>query len=311
MSSCCLSAVQVVRFVKFTYGCSSNQSTILRKVPIALAHSLFLRYNCSCAGQLENADPCVQSDSFKHWYKNWKELRKYKLTASTFGQAVGLWPKRRVQLWEEKIGMIKPLSVRDHMAMRWNNIKEKEAIVRYSLITDNIVSFKNFQVYREMNVKDNWLAASPDGVIDKSINPLPSKGILEIKCPYFDGDKNKMIPWKRLPIYYVPQAQGLMEILDRDWIDVYGWTINGSSLFRLFRDKEYWQLLETALSDFWWKHVQPAKELCKGSKIANSRVYEPKPRHELLQQIIYQSRCVLNNSEFVMREIGGKLSHMS
>lgn len=45
-----------------------------------------------------------QSSSLQHWFKNWQQQRKYKLTASTFAGAIGLWPRRRVQLWLEKIG---------------------------------------------------------------------------------------------------------------------------------------------------------------------------------------------------------------
>ncbi|KAJ8536363.1 hypothetical protein K7X08_034764 [Anisodus acutangulus] len=139
-----------------------------------------------------------------------------------------------------------------------------------------------------MNMGDDWLAASPDGVVDKFVYHLPSRGVLEIKCPFFNGDMTKATPWKRIPIYYVPQAQGLMEILDQDWMDYYVWTTKGSSLFRLHRDEEYWQLLKTALSDFWWKNVQPAKELCKRSNIRNPFVelasHKPEPKHEVFRQ---------------------------
>lgn len=201
--------------------------------------------------------PILQSSGLQHWFKNWQHLRKHKLTASTFGLAIGFWPRGRARLWLEKLGAIEPFS--GNLATCWSNIKEEEALERYKLITGNTVSYPEFQVYGKKNPEDNWLAASPDGAVDSYIYGLPTRGVLEIKCPFFGGDMSRATPWKRVPLHYIPQAQGLMEILDRDWMDMYVWTVNGSSLFRLHRNVEYWNILKIALSDFWWKHVQPAK----------------------------------------------------
>ncbi|KAJ0078981.1 hypothetical protein Patl1_23693 [Pistacia atlantica] len=251
----------------------------------------------------------LQSSSLKHWFKNWQESRKHKLTASTFAGAVGFWPRRRVQLWLEKIGAIEPFS--GNLATCWSNIKEEEAIERYKLITGNTVLFPNFQVHDNKNLEDDWLAASPDGLVDRSVYDLPSRGVLEIKCPYFDGDMTRAYPWKRVPCFCIPQAQGLMEILDRDWMDFYVWTPKGSSLFRLYRDSEYWDVLKIALSDFWWEHVQPAREVCSNSVISEPlkqlRYLKPAPRHELWRDLVFESKRIVDNSSLLMREIHGKL----
>lgn len=251
----------------------------------------------------------IQSGCLQHEYKNWPDARKHKLTASTFGAAVGFWPQRRVQLWLEKIGAIEPFS--GNLAISWNNIKEGEALERYQLITGHCVSLLEFQVYGGNNPQENWLAASPDGIADNSVYGLAPRGVLEIKCPFFGGDKSIAYPWKRIPLYYIPQAQGLMEIMDRDWMDFYVWTLNGSSLFRIHRDVQYWSLLKLALSDFWWKHVQPAKELRTKFFITDPlnelKSLMPAPRHELWRSIISESRRVANSSEFLLREINGKL----
>lgn len=250
----------------------------------------------------------LQSSSLQHWFKNWQELRKHKLTASTFSSAVGFWPRRRVQLWLEKIGAIEPFT--GNLATCWSNIKEEEALERYKLITGNAVLFPEFQVYKK-NPDDDWLAASPDGVVDMLFYGLPSRGVLEIKCPFFGGDMSKASPWSRIPLYCVPQAQGLMEIMDRDWMDFYVWTPKGSSLFRLYRDVEYWDALRMALSDFWWKHVQPAREVCSKSVITNPltqlRSLRPAPRHELCSFLVYESKHLIDESRLLMREINGKL----
>ncbi|KAJ4950844.1 hypothetical protein NE237_027676 [Protea cynaroides] len=251
----------------------------------------------------------LQSSCLQHWFKNWREQRKHKLTASTFGGTVGFWPGRRVQLWLEKLGAIEPFT--GNLATCWNNIKEEEALERYKLITGNSVYFPEFQIHGKKNPEDEWLAASPDGVVDQVVYGLPSRGVLEIKCPFFGGDMQKAFPWKRIPLYYIPQAQGLMEILDRDWMDFYVWTPNGSSLFRINRDVEYWNLMKLALSDFWWKHVQPARDLYCKSQITDPliqmRSLKPTPRHELCGAIVYASKYLVDDSKLLMREIHGKL----
>ncbi|KAA0036472.1 DNA-directed RNA polymerase subunit beta' [Cucumis melo var. makuwa] len=251
----------------------------------------------------------LQSSSFQHWFKNWQELRKHKLTASTFAGAIGFWPRRRAQLWLEKLGAIEPFC--GNLATCWSNMKEEEALERYKLITGNSVLFPEFQVYGKANSEDDWLAASPDGAIDKMVYGLPSRGVLEIKCPFFNGDMRNASPWSQVPRYCIPQAQGLMEIMDRDWMDFYVWTPNGSSLFRLYRDPEYWDVLKIALSDFWWKHVQPAREICSKYVITNPLIelksFRPSPRHELCSYIVCESRRVVNNSKLLLREFDGRL----
>ncbi|RHN73258.1 putative restriction endonuclease type II, YqaJ viral recombinase, ING family [Medicago truncatula] len=249
--------------------------------------------------------PCLQ-----HWFKNWQTLRKQKLTASTFAAAIGFWHKRRSQLWLEKIGAIEPFS--GNLATCWSNIKEEEALERYKLITGNTVLFSEFQVY-DSKPEDSWLAASPDGIIDRMVYDLPSRGVLEVKCPYFDGDMSKALPWYRIPVHYIPQAQGLMEILGRDWMDFYVWTVNGSSLFRIYRDPEYWDVMKIALSDFWWKHVQPARESYSSSVIKDPlfqlRSLTPAPKHELCRDIVYRSKHIVDNSNLLIREIHGKMTN--
>lgn len=252
-----------------------------------------------------------QSSSFQHWFKNWKELRKHKLTASTFAGAIGFWPRRRAQLWLEKLGAIDQFC--GNLATCWSNMKEEEALERYKLITGNSVSFPEFQVYGKANSEDDWLGASPDGAINKMVYGLPSRGVLEIKCPFFDGDMRKASPWSRVPLYCIPQAQGLMEIMDRDWMDLYVWTPKGSSLFRLYRDVEYWDVLKIALSDFWWKHVQPAREMCSKYTITNPLIelksLRPSPKHELCSYIVCESKRVVDNSKLLLREFDGRLQN--
>ncbi|XP_074274640.1 uncharacterized protein LOC141598775 [Silene latifolia] len=265
----------------------------------------------SCGRRGESS--IIRSSNLQHWFKNWQDLRKNKLTASTFALAIGFFPKRRVQLWLEKIGAIEPFP--GNLATCWSNIKEEEALERYKLITGNTLVFPSFQVLDRCGLedKDDWLAASPDGVIDVDnvVYGLSSGGVLEVKCPYFGGEMRNASPWKRLPLYCIPQAQGLMEILDKDWMDFYVWTPHGSSLFRIYRDVEYWDTLKFALHDFWWNHVVPARELYAKynitKPISQLSHLKPEPQHDLYSYIVYESKRIVDNSKLLVREINGKI----
>lgn len=268
-----------------------------------LLASQYCTTRCLCTP----SHPILESIGRRHWFKNWEEQRKYKLTASTFAQAIGFWPNRRVQLWLEKVGVVEPFT--GNRATRWNNEKEEEALERYKLITGNPVMFPDFHVSGKLNHQDNWLAASPDGIIDKNVYGLPYGGVLEIKCPYYNGDVRKSYPWSHVPYNCIPQAQGLMEILDRDWMDFYVWTPKGSSLIRIHRDVEYWNVLKIALSDFWKDHVQPAREIYSNYAVQDPlhelKSYWPAPKHELCRHIVNESKRVVGISRLLMREING------
>ncbi len=55
------------------------------------------------------------------------------------------------------------------------------------------------------------------------------------------------------------QVQGLMDMFDREWCHLYCWTPNGSTIFHIPRDRQYWLHCFEVLADFWWGHVIPAK----------------------------------------------------
>ncbi|XP_062096392.1 uncharacterized protein LOC133802136 isoform X3 [Humulus lupulus] len=306
---------QEAAYCLLPFGSCCSNGLFLRRVHTRGSHNIY-RHGVN-GGVLNNryASPethsILQSSGLQHWFKNWQQLRKNKLTASTFASAIGFWRRRRVQLWLEKVGAIEPFS--GNLATCWSNIKEEEALERYKLITGNTVLFPEFQVYSaKTKPGEDWLAASPDGVVDGLVYGLSSRGVLEIKCPFFNGDMSKASPWSRIPLYCIPQAQGLMEIVDRDWMDFYVWTPKGSSLFRLYRDAEYWDVLKMALSDFWWQHVHPARECSSKSPVVldpltDLRSLKPLPRHELCSYIVYDSKRIVDESKLLMREINGIL----
>ncbi|ONK57600.1 uncharacterized protein A4U43_C09F2150 [Asparagus officinalis] len=172
--------------------------------------------------QLTSSDAPQRSDE-------WFSLRRDKLTTSTFSTALGFWKgNRRSELWYEKVyaPTTDTLDSAAKAAMNWGVVNEAKAIEQYKSITGRDVGLLGFAVHAE--AKFGWLGASPDGLLDC----YPNNGILEVKCPYNKGKPELALPWNAMPYYYMPQVQGQMEIMDRDWVDLYCWTPNGSSIFR-------------------------------------------------------------------------------
>ncbi|GJP30011.1 hypothetical protein CLOM_g22034 [Closterium sp. NIES-68] len=238
--------------------------------------------------------------------EEWFAMRAGRLTASAFEKAVGFYPKGRQQLWEEKVGVRAPFAGNE--ATQWGQGKEEEALLEYARLTGGEVEHRAFQIYKHHDPTFSWLGASPDGLLPSdplSLHSSPlSPGVLEIKCPWNRGSPLSASPYPSVPFYYMPQIQGLLEIFDRDWLDFFVWTkMGGSALFRVERDKEYWRLLFTALEEFWWQHVVPAKEALgegRGEEEVRGRFY-PGQAHDLMREIRLRSERISNGCRMVLK----------
>lgn len=86
------------------------------------------------------------------------------------------------------------------------------------------------------------------------------EGVLEVKCPFNKGAPESGHPWDAMPDYYMPQVQALMEVFDCDWAHLYCWTPSqGSAIFHVARDPDYWAAVWVLLAEFWYEHYVPAK----------------------------------------------------
>ncbi|KAJ0493575.1 putative restriction endonuclease type II, exonuclease, phage-type/RecB, YqaJ viral recombinase [Helianthus annuus] len=245
------------------------------------------------------------SDSPAQRSEEWFALRKDKLTTSAFSTALGFWKgKRRYELWHEKVfvsdmeSMIIPEAIR---AMEWGVTNESKAIENYKSITGREVSLLGFATHSES--KFDWIGASPDGLLGRD----PNLGILEVKCPFNKGKPELALPWTSMPYYYMPQVQGQMEVLDRDWVDLYCWTLNGSTIFRVCRDREYWMLIYGILREFWWENVVPAREALAMGNEEEVKKYEPTSTHKQTALAIRKSIELANGSKLLCREIAGHI----
>jgi uracil-DNA glycosylase len=146
-------------------------------------------------------------------------------------------------------------------ATAWGSGKEDEALAAYTHLTGADVSHVSFRVLSP-DEAELWLGASPDGLIAPPAAGGHTPGVLEIKCPWNKGRPESATPYPGVPWYYMPQVQGLMAVFDRGWCDVFCYTVGqGSTIYRVERDPEYWALMYRALSDFWWQNVVPGKEV--------------------------------------------------
>ncbi|XP_010250850.1 PREDICTED: uncharacterized protein LOC104592967 [Nelumbo nucifera] len=234
--------------------------------------------------------------------EEWFALRRDKLTTSTFSTALGFWKgNRRSELWHEKVFPmgVETIATAARAAMEWGVLNESTAIERYMSITGRDVSYLGFAVHAEEQFK--WLGASPDGLL----GCCPGGGILEVKCPYNKGKPELGLPWSNMPFYYMPQVQGQMEIMDRDWVDLYCWTPNGSTIFRVHRDRGYWELIHGILREFWWENVVPAREALLLGREEDAVAYKPASTHSQTGLAIVKSMKLAAQVKLVCREIAG------
>ncbi|XP_068332581.1 uncharacterized protein [Pyrus communis] len=237
--------------------------------------------------------------------EEWFALRKDKLTTSTFSTALGFWKgTRRPELWHEKVfESEKQIVEASKRAMEWGMLNEEVAIEKYKSITGREVSSYGFATHADERY--GWIGASPDGLLEGLIDCYQGGGILEVKCPYNKGKPDKALPWSTMPFYYMPQVQGQMEVMDREWVDLYCWTPNGSTIFRVCRDRSYWNLMHGILREFWWENVVPAREALLLGKEEEAKKYIPTSTHKQTGLAIVKSLKLASESKLLCREIAG------
>ncbi|KAE9454701.1 hypothetical protein C3L33_13395, partial [Rhododendron williamsianum] len=235
--------------------------------------------------------------------EEWFALRRDKLTTSTFSTALGFWKgSRRYELWHEKVfASTLPFSEASKSAMQWGVLNEEVAVDKYKSITGRDVGSLGFATHAEERF--DWMGASPDGLL----GCFPGGGILEVKCPYNKGKPEMGLPWSTMPFYYMPQVQGQMEIMDRDWVDLYCWTPNGSTIFRVCRDRDYWRLIHGILREFWWENVVPAREALLLGIEEEVGSYKPESTHKQTGLAISVSIKLAKEAKLLCREIAGHI----
>jgi len=162
--------------------------------------------------------------------KEWFEKRKGRVTGSAVGAILGVNP------WQKPDDVLRRMVREYHgaeseftgnAATAHGTFHEDGATFDYEVETGNKVIETGFHPF------EDWLGASPDGLIDDD-------GVIEVKCPY--GLRNQEKPEfktaEQQPHYYA-QMQIEMFCTDRQWCDFYQWTPNDSKLERVERNEKW------------------------------------------------------------------------
>lgn len=203
----------------------------------------------------------------------WLRARDVLLTGSQFADALCIpsfgstGDARRLQLWEQRLGLRPPVQV--NAFMRWGTATEPIALERYRAVTGNATEACNLGVLLEPQ-EPEWLGASPDGLI------VSQPGLIEIKCP--GGGRSSAEPYESIPPYYVPQMMGQMAVFDRRFCDLFAFTPRRSALWTLDFDAALWRQMIVILRHFWFQNVLPARAAkAQGASEAELRaLYAPK-----------------------------------
>ncbi len=150
--------------------------------------------------------------------EEWFEKRKNRVTASNVGAILGMSPfMKREDVMRNMVRQYHNASseFKGNVATDYGTYHESLAIMDYVQSTNNIVVPTGFHTY------EDWLGASPDGLIGND-------GLIEIKCPYGQRDKNqpefKSIDYQT---HYWMQIQIQLFVTGREWCHFYQWSAHG------------------------------------------------------------------------------------
>ena len=181
----------------------------------------------------------------------WFAARAGRVTASNAGALLGMSPhtseadgfRRLVRSMHgfdsEFVG---------NVATEYGTFHEDGALAEYKMETGREVEHLAFATHGD------WLGASPDGLLGK-------RGMLEIKCPFGQRDKNppEFKSIEEQPHYYA-QMQIQMFCTGRDWCNFYQWSPHGTELEQVYYREDWIDENLVELYDIWLraKKADPA-----------------------------------------------------
>lgn len=194
----------------------------------------------------------------------WFKKRTTRVTGSSVGSILGFSP------WSNRHDVMRrmvreyhgyPSEFEGNIATEYGIKNEDTAIFDYMTTTGNLVNKCGFFP------KDDWLGASPDGLIDED-------GLLEVKCPF--GLRNDVFPnFKSISKqqHYFAQLQIELYCTGRKWVDFYQWSEHGANVERVFFDSEYIEKILPELKKFHDEYLIE-REIGNAEKYLNDKVNE-------------------------------------
>lgn len=165
----------------------------------------------------------------------WIADRYGTLSASNFAAAIGIAPYcSRQKLWRILTGVEPPFA--GSSATEWGLAHEDVAVSAYECHAGLIARPAKPIIHPAYS----WIRGTPDGYV--------ADGMLEVKAPY------SLRVHTCVPVHYMAQVQGYLEIADKPWCDFWSWTPEGGALFRVYRNEDVWSYMLPLLTEF-WQHV--------------------------------------------------------
>jgi putative phage-type endonuclease len=166
----------------------------------------------------------------------WHRERKGKVTASVAGTIIGVNKyQKATELWKEMTGQKKPFT--GNYFTQYGTRNEPNALNAYVHQTLNNVESVGFVQHK----CHDWMGGSPDGLVDQD-------GLVEFKCP--NPRSKSMYTDDTIPLHYFVQCQLLMEVTDRQWCDLFVWTLEENRVWRFKRDVDFFDYICPMLAHF-------------------------------------------------------------
>lgn len=191
----------------------------------------------------------------------WLDSRKYRLTASNFGAAIG------VNRYKSPNGLLKDMlwhSFKGNAATRWGSEHEDIARDAYIAVIQKQIDegtspYKSIRVEETglfINPETPWLGSSPDGIVHVTLRDgTEDKFLLEIKCPF----RKQLYANPTVPIYYNAQIQGIMAIMGLPRCDFVVWTPSEMGVTTVPFDAKNWNdEMLPRLQKFYFERYLPA-----------------------------------------------------
>jgi putative phage-type endonuclease len=226
-------------------------------------------------------EECKQEELSPQKSEQWLNARKYCITASSFGAAVGKSPyQSQNELIVEKLWN----TFKGNSSTEWGNEHENHARESFFEWYCKYME-KNFDVkkesieFLEKNLikyfDEPWIGVSPDGIIKFTKNGQVYYELVEFKCPSY-LKRTETHPYSKhefnVPPYYYAQIQGIMGYLNshaskaenfynsfftiKCWFVVWQPEKTWITLFEY--NNEYYLDLHEKLKEFYFKKLLPA-----------------------------------------------------
>ena len=203
----------------------------------------------------------------------WRCERRKRITASNAG---GIAKMRAKTKRSKKVQQLLYSTFRGNKATFYGS--EKEDITKQEYIT-----YQRRNNHPDLAVKDcglfiseenNWLAATPDGIVHDSSDALNPSGLLEIKNPFALKDKelmeactmssfcleedkdNHTLKLKQQHNFYY-QIQCQLYCVNTHWCDFVVRTNKDMHVERIYRDEEWWKAQLEKLRKFYFSALLP------------------------------------------------------